>query len=109
MLVVSEAVWDLRFVNLIMHYIVVFCGIVAIYLNKRHGEMRLKQKMIFLISILRIMSSTIGYQYLIVQYTIVFQDTIAIPLNMCDSIENIKTKNVLTISVLTYVSSHTAH
>ena len=41
-LVVSELVWDLRFVNLIMHYIVVFCGIVAIYLNERHGEMRLK-------------------------------------------------------------------
>ena len=41
-LVVIEAVWDLRFVNLIMHYIVVFCGTVAIYYNKRHGEMRLK-------------------------------------------------------------------
>ena len=42
-MVVIEAVWDLRFVNLIMHYIVVFCGTVAIYYNKRHGKMRLNK------------------------------------------------------------------
>ena len=62
-------------------------------LKQKTWSDEIKAKMIFLFSILRIVSSTMGYQYLIIHYTIAFHDIIAIPLNMCDSIENIKTKN----------------
>jgi len=41
-LVVSELVWDLKFVNLVMHYIFVAHGILNISLNERYGGMKLK-------------------------------------------------------------------
>ena len=38
-----ELVWNIRLVNLIVHCIIVFHGIVAIPLNERHVEMMLNK------------------------------------------------------------------